>query len=500
MLRKFLSGLLLTVLGIGNLFGQTETTLLGTPLTRSEIYNYDLSSDSAAIAALDSLAIQSTVESIVAKALQPAASAAAVGSKKDKSLTDSKKDATAPDSIIARILPTDSLIKTMDVVTTPIPAHYFRPVVFDSFQLLDSIRLPKKDIDLSLNDSIYGWLVSENYHSRLISRAKQSFIVNMPADVRFDEASLPEPPREFKATVDPETAKIVIDELPSKATPQTQLEASFNRRHWLKTFNSSIQFSQAYVSPNWYQGGNNNLNVLVNLYYNIKLNPAFHKNMLFETTFQYKLGMNDAPNDSLRSYSISEDLFQFNLLAGYKASKYWYYSTNVSFKTQLMRNFKSNTHDLKGAFLSPGELNVGIGMTFNYSNPKKTFTMDASISPLSWNMKTCISHKMNEESFGITKGRKTVDQYGSNAEGKAQWKLCENISLRSRLFVFTDYKYAYGDWENTFSFTINRYLSTQIYVHMRYDTSTPACDDPDWSKFQLKEILSFGFSYKISSI
>lgn len=249
MLRKFLSGLLLTVLGFGNLFGQTETTLLGTPLTRSEIYNYDFKSDSAAIAALDSLAIQSTVDSIVAKALKPATTSTAVGSKKDKSLTNSKKEAK-PDSIIARILPTDSLIKTMDVATTPIPAHYFRPVVFDSFQLLDSIRLPKKDIDLSLNDSIYGWLVSENYHSRLISRAKQSFIVNMPADVRFDEASLPEPPREFKATVDPETAKIVIDELPTKATPQTQLEASFNRRHWLKTFNSSIQFSQAYVSPN----------------------------------------------------------------------------------------------------------------------------------------------------------------------------------------------------------------------------------------------------------
>ena len=80
------------------------------------------------------------------------------------------------------------------------------------------------------------------------------------------------------------------------------------------------------------------------------------------------------------------------------------------------------------------------------------------------------------------------------------WTICDNISLRSRLFVFTNYDYAYGDWENTLSFNINRFLSTQIYVHMRYDTSTPECEDRDWHKFQLKEILSFGFAYKFSTI
>ncbi|MDE6121953.1 MAG: DUF3078 domain-containing protein, partial [Duncaniella dubosii] len=214
----------------------------------------------------------------------------------------------------------------------------------------------------------------------------------------------------------------------------------------------------------------------------------------------YKLGMNDAPNDSLRNYSISEDLFQFNLLAGYKASKYWYYSTNVSFKTQFLHNYKANTRDLKGAFLSPGELNVGVGMTYNYANSKKTFTLDASISPFSWNMKTCVNHRMDETSYGIKEGRKSVSQYGSNAEAKLLWVIRDNISLRSRVFVFTDYDYAYGDWENTLSFNINRFLSTQIYVHMRYDTSTPDSDDADWRKFQLKEILSFGFAYKFSSI
>ena len=285
----------------------------------------------------------------------------------------------------------------------------------------------------------------------------------------------------------------------SRNMPVADLEAKFAKKHWLKTFNANLQFSQAYVSPNWYQGGNNNLNALLNLYYNVKLNPAFHPKWLFENTLQYKLGMNNAPDDELRDYSISEDLFQWNMTVGYRSTKRWYYSLNTQFKTQILNNYKSNTTTLKAAFLSPGELNVGVGMTYNYANPKKTFTFDASISPFSYNMKTCLRKRMNVTSFGIEEGRKTVSEYGSSAEGKLTWKMCDNISLRSRMFVFTDYDYIQGDWENTIQFTINRFLSTQIFVHMRYDSTSPVIEDTDWHKFQLKEILSFGFTYKFNT-
>ena len=75
------------------------------------------------------------------------------------------------------------------------------------------------------------------------------------------------------------------------------------------------------------------------------------------------------------------------------------------------------------------------------------------------------------------------------------WKLAYNITYTSRLFAFTDYSYFQGDWEHTVNFSINRYLSTQIYAHMRYDTSAKRLDDSKWHKFQFKEILSFGLSY-----
>lgn len=110
------------------------------------------------------------------------------------------------------------------------------------------------------------------------------------------------------------------------------------KRHWIRTFASSLQFSQAYVSPNWYQGGNNNLNTLIKVQYDVKLNPKYHPNLLFVSTLRYKLGLNSAPDDDLRNYSISEDLLQFNSTLGIKAASRWYYSLTAQFKTQIFNH------------------------------------------------------------------------------------------------------------------------------------------------------------------
>ena len=383
----------------------------------------------------------------------------------------------------------------------PLPDSYFRPAVFDKVHLLNAFSI---DPHMRLADNIdplsTEWLTRSVAQADLMKRVRQRFIVDYPYLVHYDEAHLPEPPKKFTATVDPATARILIREVvPVKEMPKTDLEAKFGKKHWLKAFNADLQFSQAFISPNWYQGGKDNLNALLNLYYNVKLNPAFHKSILFENTFQYKLGVNNAPDDELRDYSISQDLLQWNMTFGIKSVNRWYYSVNSQLKTQILNNYKSNTTTLQAAFMSPGELNVGVGMTYNYANPKRTFTFDASISPLSYNMKTCFRKRMNEASFGIKEGRKTVSEYGSSAEGKLFWQLCGNISLRSRLFVFTDYDYIQGDLENTFQFTINRFLTTQVFVHMRYDSTAKPREDTDWHKFQLKEILSFGFSYKFNT-
>lgn len=400
-----------------------------------------------------------------------------------------------------------SVADTLEIDTTivvndlRIPRTNFSDLVYDHYRLTDSTLYISGPGQRS--QQVYGWIDRQRHLNSMISNLRSSYFYNNPAGNFYIESLLPEPPKEYHASVDPSSAKIVIEEnfIDVSEVKEAPKSVDIKATHWLRRFSASLQFSQAYNSPNWYQGGNNNLNGIGHVLYEVKLNPAYHPNLLFENTFQYKLAVNNAPDDSIHAYSISEDLLQLNSKFGLKAAERWYYSVTALFKTQLLNNYKANTRDLTAAFMSPGELNIGLGMSYSYENPKKTVNFDLSIAPLSYNLKTCLKDdKIDVTSFGIKEGHKSVSQYGSNVEAKLLWKMAYNITYSSRLYVFSDYTYVQGDWENTFSFDINRYLSTQFYVHLRYDSQTKAIDDSRWHKWQLREVLSFGLSYKFSTI
>lgn len=388
----------------------------------------------------------------------------------------------------------DAINDTLMVIA-PLSRAMFMPAVWTSFRYGED--RPVFEPDLGDNPAM-RWVEVAAARERNENGLLQRFMLaNMPM-VRYNLASLPEAPKKYIAKVDPKKYTIEIQEV----LPETpdKLEVDIQRRHWIRSFSSTLQFSQGYVSPNWYQGGTNALNLLADIYYNVKLNPAFHPNLLFESTFQYKLGINNAPDDSLRNYSVTEDLLQINSTFGYKAARRWYYSVSAQFRTQVLNSYVKNKRQLASALLSPAELNVGLGMTYNYTNKKKTFTFDASISPLSYTMKICAKPDslLNHGTYGIDADKHTASKYGSSAECKIRWQMCRNILLHSRIYAFTDYGYIQADWENTLSMDINRYLSTQIYAHLRYDTTTPHVDG--WHKLQVKEILSFGVTYKFSSL
>ena len=387
--------------------------------------------------------------------------------------------------------PADTVISLL-----PLPRQLFGPLTYRSYEYMDTVDIWKKELS---GNPAFRWFEEDAATRDRAQRIAQTFMINNPQYVPYNIALLPEPPRKYTMSVDPKDHTIHIDEI----TPDMpgHIDVYVKKRHWIRSFASSLQFSQAYVSPNWYQGGNNNLNMLINVQYDVKLNPKYHPNLLFESTFRYKLGLNSAPDDDLRNYSISEDLLQFNTTLGIKAARRWYYSLTAQFKTQLFKSYVTNTYDLKAAFLSPADLTAGLGMTYNYANKRKTFNYDASIAPLSYSLKICTAGDIDHTKFGLEADRDTKMSFGSSGELKLGWKLASNISFTSRIFAFTDYGTFYADWENTLSMDINRYLSTQIYVHARYDTDTPRAEDhPDWHKLQVKEILSFGLAYKFSSI
>lgn len=391
---------------------------------------------------------------------------------------------------------------TIDVTDKLMPRLFYMPTVYKPYiigrQQAAPITVPSnKPAAVTTLPAANSWVSAETARHAAMEAALQQFCIDYPWVVKLNLESLPEPPKTYVATVDPKTASIKVEEVKVDLKEANKGVGTIVIKHknWLHTFQGSLHFSQAYNSPNWYQGGNNNLNLIGNFVWNVKLNPVYHPNLLFENTVQYKLAVNSAPDDTLRNYSISEDRFQVNTNFGLKASHNWYYSVNMQFKTQLLQNHPTNSRALTAAFLSPGELNLGLGMTYNHTTPNKKATINVSIDPLSYNM---ICYR--DTRVTAYNGKKTTSQYGSNIEAKLTWKPVYNISYSSRLYTFTNYEYIQGDWENTVSFDINRFLSTSIYVHLRYDSSTKRVEGTKWHRWQLKEILSFGFNYKFSSL
>lgn len=394
----------------------------------------------------------------------------------------------------------DSVLQCVDadeqlMSLRPLPRITFQPIVYTNKSYLDTLRRPVFAPDYSGVEAL-RWIEDELSASRRSNEMIRAVIFTRPDLVRYNTATMPPIEPIYEVVIDPVDFSVSVEPLPTQPADKGKMEGTKVKKvHWLNKFNASLQFTQAYVSPNWYQGGNSNVNALLNLYYNIKLNPAYHPNLLFETTAQYKLGINSAPEDTIREYNVSEDIFQINTVFGLRAAKKWYYSVTGQFKTQMVNSYKANSEVLRSAFLSPAELNVGIGMTYNTANKSKTFTFDASIAPLSYNLKICTNDDMNPANYGIDPGKHSVSKYGSSAECKIGWKLAGNITFRSRIFAFTDYSRAYADWENAFIFSINRFLTTNLDVNLRYDTNTPKVDKTEWKKLQLKQLLSIGFAY-----
>lgn len=437
---------------------------------------------SAAINAADSTQVVTadTVKVIVSDTVKAVADAPVVVKPQRKPLVK---------SVQAPTLEWDKVVTTV----RPRPDYMFMPLIYEQYPNDSTSAGIDDNMQLDVND---GWLKSSMEERRKVRRMRFDAMVNNPQDVQFNENDLPEPPKTYVITTDPSKRMVTIEER-QMGEVETIHSEGVKIRNWIHSFNASVQFSQAYLSDNWYQGGENNVNMVGNFVWNVKLNDIIHTKLLFENTVQYKVSVNSAPQDSVRGYSISQDLFQVNTKFGYKAIKNWYYSANMQFKTQLFNNYKANTYDMTTSFLSPAEWNIGVGMTYTNTRKDGKMKFDLSLSPLSVDMNICREiEKIDPTSFGIDAGKHFKAEYGSNVEGKMVWKVCPEVTWTSRIFAFTNYDHLQGDWENTLDFSINKYLSTRFYAHLRYDNSVTK--DRDWKYWQFNEILSFGFNYTFS--
>lgn len=258
---------------------------------------------------------------------------------------------------------------------------------------------------------------------------------------------------------------------------------------WTFKTSLSFQFTQNYISDNWYKGGESHNALLASAI--IDANYNNRQKITFDNRLEMKIGFQTSPNDNEHKFRTNSDLIRLTNKLGLRAVKYWYYTVMLQSWTQFYHGYKANDKKVYSDFMSPFESLLSLGMTFNWTGKKKKFNVGATFSPLALKLKYCDRDAL-VTSFGIDKGKNALWDYGSNVTINFTWQMAKSISWRSRIYYFTDYSKSQLEWENTFSLSINKYLTTSLFLYPRFDDSVKANKDKKY--FQFNELLSLGLN------
>lgn len=258
------------------------------------------------------------------------------------------------------------------------------------------------------------------------------------------------------------------------------------------TFNGdySLQMTQFYVSGNWYKGGESNYSVLGAV--TMEANYNNKQKVKWENKLEMKLGLMTSESDTIHKLKSTEDLLRLTSSLEFRAHKRWYYTLQLLAYTQFYPGYKSNDRETYSDFLSPFNLTLSLGMTYNVEAFNKRLKGSVQLAPLAYSMRYSARRNVAiRQSIG--ENHHSMDEIGMQTLTDLTWKFTDDISWKTRLYGFTSFSRALVEWENTINLRISRFLSTNIFVYPRFDDSVAR--DNDYNYFQLKEYFSLGISY-----
>lgn len=278
-------------------------------------------------------------------------------------------------------------------------------------------------------------------------------------------------------------------------------------------------FSQVSLS-NWAAGGQSSVSLsgLLDLFANLRKNKFTWDNNLSLAYGESQI----AGSDWLKT----DDRIELNSKYGRKASKDWYYSALMNFRTQFAPGFSDPTETVViSDFMSPGYLLGAVGMDYK---PSDNFTV--FVSPMTAKLTVVNIQRLadagafgvkaaeyvddNPDSTKLTDGKNTRLEVGGYFRMSWKKEIWENVNFQTNVDLFSNYaenpQNIDVNWNSLLSMKVNKYLTTTITTALIYDDDidiqetksdgTVRLDDAGepiiGPRTQFKYVLAVGFTYK----
>lgn len=261
---------------------------------------------------------------------------------------------------------------------------------------------------------------------------------------------------------------------------------------------ASLNFSQVSLT-NWAAGGRSSTSgvAIFNLFGNYKKD-----NLSWENSLDIGYGLlKEQDNDVVKS----NDKIDLNSKFGVKKTEKIYYSTLFNFKTQFAPGYKyPNTTDEISRFLAPAYLILSAGIDYK---PNKALSF--LLSPLTGKMTVVTDRDLSDMgAFGVDPGKTVRMEAGSFVKMEVKTEIMKNVSLNSKLDLFSNYLHNPENidvnWDLLINMKINDFLSANLISNLIYDDDIKIGFDENndgviersGPRIQFKEMFGLGLSLK----
>ncbi len=272
---------------------------------------------------------------------------------------------------------------------------------------------------------------------------------------------------------------------------------------WTVSGVTSLNLSQLSLS-NWAAGGENSLsgNALV------KLSANFNDNLRnWENNLTLGFGLIRQGDDLSRK---SDDQIDFSSKFGYRASKRWFYSGMLSYRTQFARGYDKPGDENRvmiSNFMAPGYLNLSAGMDYK---PNDDFSM--FISPLTGKITFVLDEALSDAgSFGLDSAETVRGEFGGYVKIAYKKEILKNVLLDTKVDLFSNYlenpQYVDVNWDLLLTFKVNEFLSATLMTRLiydydikfPYDSDGDGTNDASEPRVQFKELFGIGLAYSFKN-